>query len=144
MCIITLTGSCCMITVKFNESCAFQSFHLYTKLSLLFFWGFLQGKYRKMVRSVVFSMLGCRSGENRQQEYSASSFLLLYILITYGSSLVWKMGFSGVYPEESGYIGSKKKKREKIQHIIIDLLSAICENSFTDEINPTKNRSGKY
>lgn len=54
------------------------------------------------------------------------------------------MGFSGVYPEESGYIGSKKKKREKIQHIIIDLLSAICENSFTDEINPTKNRSGKY
>lgn len=66
-----------------------------------------------MVRSVVFSMLGCRSRENRQQEYSASSFLLLYILITYGSSLVWKMGFSGVYPEESGYIGSKKKKKKE-------------------------------
>lgn len=29
--------SCCMITVKFNKSRAFQSFYLCIKLSLLFF-----------------------------------------------------------------------------------------------------------
>lgn len=51
---------------------------------------------------------------------------------------------NGVYPEESGYIGSKKERKEKIQHIFMDLLSAICENGFREEINPTKNRSGKY
>lgn len=49
---------------------------------------------------------------------------------------------NGVYPEESGHIGSKKKKKRKKRdnsaHLYIDLLSAICENSFREEINPTK------
>lgn len=151
MCIITWTESCCTITVKFNKSCAFQSFCLYIRLRLLFFWGFLQKKYRKTVSCAVLSMLGCRPGLKR----SVSSLSLLYIIITDGNSLVWKMGFrlkscwTRLYRTKKKKQANKKNnslqtKRKKIQYIFVRLLSTRYENSFRGELEATQNRSGKY
>lgn len=75
-----------MITVKFNKSCAFQSSYLYIKLNLLFFWGFLHKKHRKLVSSVVLSMLGWRPGLKRQKQWSSSSAPFHLMCINY----LWK------------------------------------------------------
>lgn len=83
MCIITQTESCCMITVKFNKSCAFQSSYLYIKLSLLFFWSFLQKNHSKLVSSVVLSTLGCRPGLKRQKQWSSTPALSHLLCINY-------------------------------------------------------------